>query len=235
MSPRSSLHRVHDITASHHQSLACPVALGIRDQSLANIRGHAPASALPALDRLFDTLPVLVHVARRRRSKHGDYRPSSCRRYGIVSVNASGNSYQFLITLLHELAHAETHVRHAARARPHGARWKAIFSRLLLDFAAQELFPESLTPLIRSHALRPRYSSCSDPKLAVALREYDTLDHRPMVAELPRGQRFSLDGVLVLLKRELCRTRYLCTTPRGREYHVSAAARVHTLYESSLG
>jgi SprT protein len=224
---------VPSINALFRRTLARPFGPDIRDQSLANIRGHAPASALPALRRFLDGLPVLIHVTENRRSKHGDYRPSPCRRYGIVTVNAFGNPWQFLFTLLHELAHAETHIHHGARARPHGIQWKTIFSRLLLDFAGQDLFPESLTPFIRQHAMRPRYSSCADLKLAMALREYDTLDHRPMVAELPRGQRFSLDGVRVLTKRELSRTRYKCTTARGREYYVPASARVHTIYESS--
>jgi SprT protein len=224
---------VPQITTLLHQTRARPVERELREQSLANIRAHAPESALPALERLLDGLPVLVHVTKNRRSKHGDYRPSLCRRYGIVTVNAFGNPWQFLFTLLHELAHAEVHIQQGARTRPHGVHWKTIFSRLLLDFAGQDLFPESLTPLIRHHAMKPRYSSCADLKLAIALREYDTLDHRPMVAELPRGQCFSLDGVRVLTRRELSRTRYKCTTARGREYYVSASARVHTLYENS--
>jgi hypothetical protein len=217
------------MTSLLRQTHARHVEPDIRVQSLANIRGHAPESALPALARFLDGLPVLIHVANNRRSKHGDYRPSSCRGHGVVTINASGNPYQFLVTLLHELAHAETHIHHGARARPHGRQWKTIFSRLLLDFAGQDLFPVPLTPLIRRHAMKPRYSSCADLKLAMALREYDTIDRRPMLAELHRGQRFSLNGVLVLTKHELCRTRYKCSTARGRVYHVSAAARVHAV------
>ena len=63
--------------------------------------------------------------------------------------------------------------------------------------------------------MRPRYASCADLKLAMALREYDTIDRRPMVAELPPGQRFSLNGVLVLTKRSYAGPRYKCTTARG--------------------
>jgi SprT protein len=229
----ASFNPVHHITALFRRTRARPVELEIREHSLANIRAHAPESALPALRRLLDGLPVLINVTKNRRSKHGDYRRSPCRHYGIVTVNAFGNPWQFLFTLLHELAHAEVHIHHGARTRPHGIQWKTIFSRLLLDFAGQDLFPESLTPLIRRHAMKPRYSTCADLKLAIALREYDTLDHRPMVAELPRGQRFSLDGVRVLTRRELSRTRYKCTTARGREYYVPASARVHTIYENS--
>jgi SprT protein len=207
------------------------IANAVKERSLANIRDHVPAICLETLRHLFDTFPVLVRVTARRKTKHGDHRPSPCRRYSVITVNASGNAYQFLVTLLHEFAHAETYATFGARVQSHGSEWKSIFSRILLNFLSRGLFPDDLASIIRRHAVNPLYSSAADSELQLALRKHDTLDNRRTVAELPDGQAFSLDGKLVLIKCCRLRTRYKCVTPEGKTFHVSASARVHTIYK----
>ncbi len=209
-----------------------PIVAAAKERSLANIRDHIPAECLEPISQLFDTFPVLVRVTARRKTKHGDHRLSRCRRFSVITVNAFGNLYQFLITLLHEFAHAETFATYGLKVQSHGSEWKHIFSRILIEFNRKGLFPDDLAAIIRRHALNPLYSSSADSELQLALRRYDTLDQRCTVAELPYGQAFSLDGKLILIKRLKLRTRYKCDTPEGKVYHVSASARVHKTYVS---
>ena len=207
-----------------------PIVAAAKERSLANVHDHVPALCLEPISQLLDTFPVLVRVTPRRKTKHGDHRLSGCRRYSIITVNASGNPYQFLVTLLHEFAHAETLATFGALVQSHGPEWKNIFSRILLDFAKKGLFPENLTSIVQRHALNPLYSSAADAELQLALRRHDTLDQRCTVAELTYKQAFSLDGKLVLIKGLKLRTRYRCVTPEGRAYNVSASARVKITY-----
>jgi hypothetical protein len=203
-----------------------PILKDIKEQSLANICDHLPEQCLDAVSQLLDIHPTLVRVVKVRKSKHGDHRSSSCERYSIVTVNSSGNAYQFLITLLHELAHAKTITAHGRTVSPHGSEWKHAFSDLLLNFLARELFPEALAPHVRSHAANPLYSSSSDRGLQFALRAYDTLDRRPMLINLAAGQVFILDGKGTLVKRERRKNFFRCVGLDGRSFYIPTLTRV---------
>ncbi len=194
-------------------------------RSLAAIRPHISAAWVAPLAKILRRVPVLVRIAGRRKSKHGDHRLAAGKGYSIISVNNSGNPWQFVLTLLHELAHAEVAHECGAKAAPHGREWKTAFRRLLTGHL--DLFPADLQPAVADYARHPLYSTSSHPQLAAALRCHDTTDHRPTVAELEDGEQFTLDGRLVLTRQRLLRKRYLCTAADGKEYHVSPAARVH--------
>lgn len=198
------------------------------DRSLASISPHLPDNFLNSIATLLKQAPILVKVVKRRRSKHGDHTVARRRGYSIITVNHSGNRYWFLITLLHELAHAfVTHNNHV-RVLPHGREWKVTFGALLADNLS--LFPQDLQRRIASYATKPLYSTDSDPDLALALRRYDTLDNRRTVAEIPYGQMFSLDGRHIMKKGELMRKSFRCTTSDGKIFRVYPSARVHTVY-----
>jgi len=197
-------------------------------RSIAAIRPHVPAAWITPLTKLLQKTPVLVRIAGRRKSKHGDHRLAATKSHSIISVNDLGNPWQFVVTLLHELAHAQVAHECGPKAAPHGAQWKIAFRRLLITHL--DLFPSDLRDAVSNYARHPLYSTSSHPQLAAALRPYDTTDCRPTVEELCDGQMFSLDGKLVLIRQRLLRKRFLCTTVDGRTYHVSSAARVHTVY-----
>jgi hypothetical protein len=154
------------------------------------------------------------------------------RGFSVISVNVSASRWQFVLTLLHELAHA--HVAHEFhhRVAPHGMEWKQAFRQLLLTHL--HLFPPDLTVAVSDYSRDPLYSSDSHSALAVALRSHDALDLRPTVQDLAQGQMFSLDGKTVMVKKRLLRKRFLCMSTDGRMFHVSPTARVHTLYHPPI-
>jgi hypothetical protein len=203
----------------------------LAERSLASVSPCLPDNSLNSIATLLNQAPILVRVVKRRRSKHGDHVVTRSRGYSIITVNHSGNRYQFLITLLHEIAHAFVTHNNSVRVLPHGQEWKATFGELLAGRLS--LFPEELRGHIARHARNPLYSTDSDSHLALMLRKYDTLDNRRMVAELPYGQMFSLDGRHVMTKGELMRKSYRCTTPDGKRFRVSPTARVHTVYTTT--
>ncbi|HAD34265.1 MAG TPA: hypothetical protein DCF44_07170 [Chitinophagaceae bacterium] len=45
-----------------------------------------------------------------------------------MSVNGNLNSYHFLITLLHEIAHMLVWEQFRNRVKPHGLEWKHVFA-----------------------------------------------------------------------------------------------------------
>ena len=180
--------------------------------------------------QILSTTPCMVSAVRARSTKHGDHRWRAAEGYSEVTVNASGNQYQFFFTLLHELAHAVTFQTFGLRVAAHGREWRQTFSNLLKQALTAELFPEDLRSHVARQAAAPHASSSRDTSLQLAFRKYDTLNLRPLVAELAHGALFSLDGKLILRRGEKLRTRFQCLTPAGQAYRVPGTARVHTLY-----
>ncbi len=196
-------------------------------RSLAAVRPHLPEAAYASVAGLLNSMPILVRAVRRRRTKHGDHIRPPGRHYSLITVNHSGNPYLFLITLLHEIAHARVVRECSGRAQPHGREWKSVFSAYLQAHA--HCFPSDLRPTVLRYSRRPLYSTDADPELSLALRRHDTLDLRPILSELREGQRFRLGGRTAMIKGPLLRKCYRCTNDRGAVFRVAAAARVHTV------
>ena len=205
------------LSAARRQQLA--------EQSWANIREYVPDDWSGPLRTVLESAPMLVRVVRARRTKHGDHRLDG---HSRITVNASGNCWQFIITLLHEAAHALVVHFGPRRAAAHGREWKQAFRGLLLNHL--HLFPPDLAPAVAGYARNPLFSSGSHAGLAAALRAYDTMDLRKTVQELRPGQRFSLGGSRTFTRGPRLRTRYKCESSDGRCYLVAASARVETIY-----
>ncbi len=200
------------------------------ERSLKAVSPHMPDGWQAAVRAMLAANPILVQVVRSRKTKHGDHQVTGKREFSIISINASGNPWQFVLTLLHEIAHAEVAHHATRRIAPHGKEWKSAFHQLL--HAHVHLFPPDLVAPVMDYARNPLYSADSHGALAAALRRHDTLDHRPTVQELALGQRFSLDGKTILIRGQLLRKWFKCTTVDGRALRVSPMARVHALYDA---
>lgn len=197
-------------------------------RSMEAVTAHLPPTWVDPIRAILALTPILVRVVRRRKTKHGDHRATVSEGFSIVTVNASGNQWQFTLTLLHEIAHAHVAQQFPRSAAPHGVEWKHAFRQLLCSNS--HLFPVDLAPRVSDHARHPLYSTDADAGLAVALRKYDTTDLRPTVQELAHGQMFSLDGKTVMTKGRLLRSWYRCRSADGRTFRVAPTARVSTLY-----
>ena len=74
---------------------------------------------------------VQLTITKSRKTILGDYRHATNHKGHRISVNGNLNSYSFLITILHELAHLFTFERYGNRVASHGKEWKNEFRRVL--------------------------------------------------------------------------------------------------------
>ena len=63
---------------------------------------------------------IHLKITKGRSSKYGDYRPLESGKGHKITVNHDLNSYAFLITFVHEVAHLETFVKFKKYHEPHG-------------------------------------------------------------------------------------------------------------------
>ncbi len=199
-------------------------------ESLARISVYLPPRSRSFVARILTESPTDVFPVEARESKHGDFLAVRGKPFGQITVNVCGNPYQFLLTLLHEIAHARIHARYRRHVPPHGARWKEEFADLLDRLVQTDVLPADLRRAFRDHAANPKSTADYDTDLQLALRRYDTLDRRMLVADLRDGDLFSLDGKTVLRKGELIRRRIRCVATNGHIYSVLPTARVREIY-----
>ena len=205
------------------------------EKSWQRIVAYLPEPAHEFVKSLLKENPVKVIPVKVRVTKWGDYRRRCVGDIHKITVNKSGNPYQFLITLIHELAHARAHRDYGLTIKPHGREWRVTFSAFLHRSLAADCFPNDLVLAVRHQAFYPQISSSRAHMLQQALRPYDTLDLRPLVSELADETHFSVRDGIVLRKGQLRRHYFICVDSNGRTFRVPASDRVLVIYRENNG
>jgi len=160
-------------------------------------------------------------------SKLGDYRAPHRGKPHRISVNKDLNSYAFLITYLHELAHLIVHENYKHKAKPHGAEWKQTFQVLLSEVFGKGIFPNDLEEIIVVSMRNLKANTCTDSKLTMALRRYDEDSDIIWLNDIPDKTTFSMRNGRVFKKGKKQRTRYRCLeTKSNRIYLIHGMAEV---------
>ncbi|MEP5253638.1 SprT-like domain-containing protein [Winogradskyella rapida] len=170
---------------------------------------YIPEAARPLVIELLAVDNLNVKVKKERKTRHGDYRALSNGKHQIT-INSNLNSYRFLITLIHEIAHFEAYQSYGRSIKPHGKEWKHTFQRLMLPFLRPEVFPSDLLPLLARHFKNPKASSDTDAPLALALKRYSDAPDTTYVFELSVDQIFKLYNGRVFKRGNQRRKRIEC-------------------------
>jgi hypothetical protein len=195
-------------------------------QALSN---YLPEGAFEPVVQLIHQYKVHLTVTRARKSVLGDYRHPFMGSNHKITVNGNLNTYEFLITLLHELAHLLCFEQHKNRVEAHGKEWKTIYGNLLGAFIGLDLFPNDITKSLKKTLLNPAATANGETSLLLVLRRYDTikkLDHA-FIADIPVGTIFeSLNG-RIFKRGAKRRIRIECTEmSTGNIYSFSALTEV---------
>ncbi|MFC4721398.1 SprT-like domain-containing protein [Geojedonia litorea] len=190
------------------------------------LQNYIPENALTYVLGLLSHDHLVVKVKNERKTRHGDYRKLPNNQHQIT-VNANLNTYRFLVTLIHEIAHFEAYQTYGRFIKPHGKEWKQTFQHLMLPLLNPQIFPETLLPLLAKHFKNPKASSDSDATLALALKKFDPPNNKTYVFEVPLGDVFKLYNGKVFKKGQKRTKRYECIEVKtGRLYLFNPNAEV---------
>lgn len=190
-----------------------------------------PVKAVDLIQNLVTTDSLIIKVKEERKTRHGDYRMLPNGEHQIT-VNSNLNSYRFLITLIHEIAHLETYQKYGRFIKPHGKEWKQTFQHLMLPFLHPEIFPNDLLPLLAKHFKNPKASSDTDTDLVLALKQYDAQNDKTFIFEIQEGVTFKLYNGRIFKKGAKRRKRYECLElSSGKLYLFNPNAEVELLEE----
>ncbi|HVG13838.1 MAG TPA: SprT-like domain-containing protein [Chitinophagaceae bacterium] len=183
-----------------------------KEAPLNQLKTYLPEGTYEAVVYYLQHYNIHLTIARERKSILGDYRHKHRDKTHRISVNGNLNTYSFLITLLHEIAHLLTFERFGNRVAAHGKEWKDLFGQLLQRFVQQHAFPADIEGALKRSLENPSASSCADDQLMRVLRQYDEKEENLLFIEnMPPGVLFKTGDGRIFQKGEKLRKRFRCT------------------------
>lgn len=193
------------------------------------LNAYLPDGAFEPVVSLINQYKVHLTVTKARKSVLGDYRHAFQGANHKISVNGNLNKYEFLITLLHELAHLLCYELHRNRVDAHGKEWKSIYGQLLAQFIQKGIFPDDIKKALSKTLLNPAATANGETKLLLVLRKYNTVQKEgiALVANIAEGVLFeSLNGK-IFKRGKKRRIRIECVeVATGQVYSFSALTEV---------
>ena len=192
------------------------------------VAARVPPAAHPQLQRIVNAYSGRIRLAAPRKSKWGDFRWQAGQA-SQISVNRDLSPEAFLITLLHELAHAQVHAWDPHYASPHGPEWQSRYRQLLLPFLSTDIFSASIVAALQRGLHKPKASCGADVALLKALQA--GLPTRGQTVEsLPPGSHFQAPSGRIFVKGPKRRTRFSCVEVKtGRTFAVHPLTDVQLL------
>lgn len=184
-----------------------------------------PATAVSYCNKLYEKLGFEFKVKKARQTKLGDYRydPHSDRH--TITINNDLNSFSFLVTYLHEVAHLIAFKQYGNRVAPHGKEWKHCFVEVAKPMLTEEVFDGRVLTALNRYFNNPKASSCSDPVLYNILKQFDGKETMQL-KDIPIGEVFSFNK-RAFKKLEKKRTRSICLElESNRKYAIAEIAEV---------
>jgi hypothetical protein len=202
------------------------------EHPLGALRHYLPEGAFEPVVHLINLYKVHLTVTKERKSVLGDYRHAGMGSNHKISVNGNLNKYEFLITLLHELAHLLCFEQYKNRVEAHGKEWKNIYSTLLIEFIRLNIFPSDIQKSLQKTLLNPAATANGETALLLVLRKYNDVikEGHSFVANLPEGTIFeSLKG-RIFRRGKKRRIRIECVeVATGQLYSFSALTEVKVI------
>lgn len=190
---------------------------------------YLPEHAVEPCFELIKANHVHLKIVNERVTRHGDYRKDA-QGFHLITVNSSLNKYRFLMTLIHEIAHLVAFEKYGRYIKPHGDEWKLTFQRLMVPFIRPEIFPNQLLPLLARHFKNPKASSDTDATLSLALKQFDPVNDKNYIFEIPYGSIFRIHNGKIFKKIAIRLKRFECQeVSSGRIYLFNPNAEVELL------
>ncbi|WP_369801033.1 SprT-like domain-containing protein [Tenacibaculum finnmarkense] len=176
---------------------------------------YIPEKAVLLVEYLINEHKINLKIVNQRQSRHGDFRTFSNGQTQIT-VNNNLNKQQFLLTLIHEIAHHVTHQKFG-RVQPHGKHWKMVFQHLMLPFLRPDIYPKKILPYLANYLKNPKASTDTDVHLSLALKGGVASAGKVFIFDIINGELFQFKNT-IYKRGNKRKTRYEClnlTNKRG--------------------
>ncbi|ERM81950.1 hypothetical protein P872_06805 [Rhodonellum psychrophilum GCM71 = DSM 17998] len=193
---------------------------------------HLPENSVQYCWDLWNEDPFNFLITKSRSTKLGDFRYRKDRPIQTITINSDLNTFQFLITYIHEVAHHRAFKNYGIAIKPHGLEWKKTFQEIISPMLSDLVFPKDILIPLKRHMLNPKASTGADLFLNREIKKYNLQNQEPghsLLNDIKLGSIFELKG-RKFQKETVRRTRVLCIEiPSGKKYLISAHAEVRKI------
>ena len=186
--------------------------MAVTEHPMQALAAYLPVGSFEPVVSYLHQYKVHLTVTKQRKSVLGDYRHAGWGGNHRISINGNLNKYEFLITLLHELAHLLTYEQYRNKVDAHGKEWKYCYSQLLIVFVQLKIFPADVEKALQKSIANPAATANGETALLLVLRAYDAIkkEGHSTVAELSDGDLFQTDKGKIFRRGNVRRKRIEC-------------------------
>jgi len=131
-----------------------------------------------------------------------------------ITINSDLTGIQFMLTTVHEIAHARTWNLYKNTVKPHGQEWKDQYRLLMLPLL-QGYFGLDIDNILKKHMKNPPASARCTEELKRLLKPGTKL-----VSDVPLGCSFKLESGKEFVKLRKRRVKWECSNPEGKLFLV---------------
>ncbi len=186
--------------------------MAVTEHPMQALSAYLPDGSFEPVVSYLHQYKVHLTVTKQRKSVLGDYRHAGWGGNHRISINGNLNKFEFLITLLHELAHLLTYEQYRNNVEAHGKEWKYCYSQLLVVFVELKIFPSDVEKALQKSIKNPSATANGETALLLVLRSYDPIKKEgySIVSDLKEGDIFQTDKGKVFRRGLVRRKRIEC-------------------------
>jgi hypothetical protein len=186
--------------------------MAVTEHPMQALAAYLPVGSFEPVVSYLHQYKVHLTVTKQRKSVLGDYRHAGWGGNHRISINGNLNKYEFLITLLHELAHLLTYEQYRNKVDAHGKEWKYCYSQLLIVFVQLKIFPPEVEKALQKSISNPSATANGETALLLVLRSFDAIkkEGHSTVAELSEGDLFQTEKGKIFRRGSVRRKRIEC-------------------------
>lgn len=211
--------------------------MAVTEHPMQALAAYLPTGSFDPVVSYLHQYKVHLTVTKQRKSVLGDYRHAGWGGNHRISINGNLNKFEFLITLLHELAHLLTYEQYKNKVESHGKEWKYCYSQLLIVFVQLKIFPPEVEQALQKSIANPSATANGETALLMVLRKYDAdqkVGHSTVV-ELEEGNLFQTENGKIFRRGAVRRKRIECVELKtGLHYTFSPITIVKKLLDPNI-
>lgn len=197
-------------------------------QDIELLKKFLPEASVHSVAELMNSLNFQLIIAKSRKSILGNYMPPIKHNYHRISVNYNLHKIEFLIVLLHEIAHLKNWNRYKQSIKPHGKEWKQEFRKLLNLFIINQDYDKEIRETVYQFYFEQDIISSNQCKKLKSILYGNENKKIDIVEDVPNGSYFILEATKKkYLKIKKLRKLYLCKEhDSGKLYRVYSGAQI---------
>jgi hypothetical protein len=181
---------------------------------------YIPESSIDIIFYWIKKYNIKLKISKSRTSKLGDYRPPVKNKFHKISINYDLNKYEFLIILVHEIAHLIIWNKYKNKKKPHSKEWKTEYKLLMDNFFNKNIFPYDISQALTKYFKKTYASSSSDIELNRILNKYDKNTQNVYLEDIPLNTVFKIDDGRIFKTKEKLRKRYKCICLNNNKIYI---------------